>query len=85
MVGLCAIALLGGLWLQPKMKELHAIKYSTSAKPDVRAAADHKFRVWHGLTMSVNLLLVIGVGVYLWRVANPSDPTRFVSSIKFHS
>ena len=35
--------------------------------------------------MSVNLVLVIGIGVYLWRVANPSDPTRVVTSINFSS
>ena len=83
--GLCAMALLGGFWLQPKMKALHAVKYGSNNKPDVREAAGRSFRVWHGLSMSMNLVLLIGIGVYLWRVANPSDPMRFVTSIKFHS
>jgi hypothetical protein len=31
----------------------------------------------------VNLLLVGGLAAYLWRAGNPSDPTRFVSALKF--
>ncbi len=85
LVGMCSAALLGGFWLQPKMKALHTIKYSTTSKPGEREVAARYFGRWHGVSMSVNLLLVIGVGVYLWRLANAPDPTRFVSSIKFHS
>jgi hypothetical protein len=82
---LCAASLLGGFWLQPKMRALHAIKYGANSKPEIREAAGRAFRNWHITSMSVNLLLVIGVGVYLWRVANSSDPTRLVTSIKFRS
>lgn len=82
---LCAAAFLGGLWLQPKMKALHAIKYGTNNKPEVREAAGRSFRAWHATSMAVNLLLVLGVGVYLWRVANTTEPTRLVTSLKFRS
>jgi hypothetical protein len=83
LLGLCAAALAGGYWLQPKLKSLHATKYGTSTRPEIRQAADRSFRAWHGVSQVVNLLVVTGLGVYLWRAANPSDPTRFVSAFKF--
>jgi hypothetical protein len=85
LVGLCAVALLGGYWLQPKLTSLHATKYSTNRKPEVREAAARSFRAWHGVSMSVNLVLVGGLAAYLWRVAYPSDSMRFVSATKFRS
>jgi hypothetical protein len=84
-LGLCAAALLGGYWLQPKLKALHALKYSSITKPEVREAAGRSFRAWHGISMGVNLVLIGGLGAYLWRVANPLEQTRFLSAVKFRS
>jgi len=36
-------------------------------------------------TKYANLLMLAGLGVYLWRVANSAEPARFVSSAKFRS
>jgi len=83
LIGLCAAALLGGGWLQPKLKALHATKYGIHTRPELRETAGRSFRTWHGVSQVVNVLLVAGLGVYLWRAANPSDPTRFVSAMKF--
>jgi len=83
LIGLCAAALAGGYWLQPKLKALHATKYSTTTRPEIREAAARSFRAWHGVSQVVNLLLVGGLAAYLWRAGNPSDPTRFVSALKF--
>jgi hypothetical protein len=82
-IGLCAAALFGGFGLQPRLKALHATKYGTSARPEIREAASRSFRAWHSASQVVNLLVVTGLAVYLWRAANPSDPTRFVSAFKF--
>ena len=84
-LGLCAAALLGGFWLQPRLKALHATKYSTKNTPEAREAAARSFRAWHGVSMGVNLVLVGGLAAYLWRVANSSEPARFVSAVKFRS
>src|SRR5208283_2828884 len=54
LAGLCAAAFLGGLWLQPKMKALHAIKYGTKNKPEVRETAGRSFSAWHAASMAVN-------------------------------
>src|ERR1022692_4794120 len=83
LVALCAAALFGGYWLQPKLKGLHATKYGANTRPEIREAANRSFRAWHGVSQVVNLLLVGGLATYLWRAANPSDPTRFVSALKF--
>jgi len=85
LVGLCLATLMGGYWLQPRLKALHAVKYGVNQRPEVRESAGRSFRAWHGVSVGVNLLLVAGLAVYLWRVANPSDETRFVSAVKFRS
>lgn len=84
-VGLCLAVLVGGCWLQPKMQRLHNLKYALNQRPQVREAAGRSFRAWQGVSMALNILLVAGLTVYLWRVANPSDATRFVSAVKFRS
>ena len=83
LIGLCAAALAGAYWLQPKLTALHATKHGVNTPPEIRAAADHSFRAWHGMSEVINLLLVGGLAAYLWRAANPSDSTRFVSATKF--
>ncbi|HVM48675.1 MAG TPA: DUF4149 domain-containing protein [Candidatus Acidoferrum sp.] len=85
LVALCLAVLLGGYWLQPRMKALHATKYAANQPARVRESAARSFRAWHGVSMGVNLLVVAGLAVYVWRVANPSDETRFVSAVKFRS
>jgi hypothetical protein len=84
-LGLCLAVLAGGFWLQPKMKKLHALKYSTSQQVGIRQAADRSFRAWHGVSMTVNLLVVAGLAIHLWFVANPADATRYVSTGRFKS
>jgi Domain of unknown function (DUF4149) len=83
LLGLCLAVLAGGYWLQPRMKALHAIKYAQNQPLPVRESASRSFGAWHGVSMGVNLLVVAGLAVYLWRVANSSDETRFVSAVKF--
>jgi len=84
---LFALALLGGFWLQPKMKDLHAVRYGTrqgvNVTPEEREAARKSFGVWHGVAQLANLFMIGGLVVYVWRTANPSDTLRFVSSVKF--
>ena len=85
LIALIMAGLVGGYWMQPKMKELHKIKYGVGVKSSQaeRDAADHSFRAWHGAAQGMNLLMLAGLGLYLWRVANPDDPARFVSTTKF--
>ena len=83
LIGLASALLIGGYWLQPKMNALHATKYGLNHRPEIREAASRSFRAWHGVSQMINLLMVGGLTVYLWRATNTSDPTRFVSATKF--
>jgi hypothetical protein len=83
LIVLASAAFAGGFWLLPKMKTLHATKYGLNTRPEIREAADRTFRTWHGVSQVVNLLMVGGLAAYLWRATNSSDPTRFVSAVRF--
>jgi len=85
LLGLVAAGLVGGYWFQPKLKDLHSVKYGLKTPPQAREAADRSFRAWHGISQGLNLLMLCGLAVYLWRVANPADPARFVNTAKFRS
>ena len=83
LIGLVVIGLVGGNLLQPKLKALHTTKYATNASLSTRETADRSFRVWHGISQGINLLMLTGLAIYLWKIGNPSDSTRFVSTSKF--
>jgi hypothetical protein len=84
-------ALLVALWvggaaqvwfIQPTLKEQHRLQFT---RPAQREGAARAYQIWHGVSESVNILVLVGLGGYLWRIANPPDGTRFVSATKFHS
>ena len=76
LVAMLALSLLGGYWLQPKLKNLHAVRYASATKPDVREAATQTFKLWHGISQAVNLVVIVGLGVYACRVATPPNSVR---------
>ena len=84
-IGLFSLGIFGGFWLQPRLKELHTVRYAASTPRETRDAARQSFRTLHGTAQVINLLMLCGLGVYFWHVANPPDPTRFVSTAKFRS
>jgi len=85
LVALLAVNLAGGFWLQPRLKSWHHLTYALNTPGETRKSAARAFRAWQGVAEMVNFLMVGGLGVYLWRLANPPDPTRYVSTTKFRS
>ncbi len=83
LIALVCITLIGDFWLQPRLNQLHTTRYNVSASREGREAATQSFRAWHGVSQVVNLLMIGGLGLYLWRVANPPDSTRFLAAGKF--
>lgn len=79
--GLLALALAGGLWAQPRMVELHKLKYFGRTVP-VQTQAAREFALWHGASESVNVLVIAGLVLHLWQVSRPSDGPRFGSISK---
>ena len=82
LAGLLALGLIGASGVQPRLKELHRTRYR-AVQPAERESATNAFRTWRLVSDGLNLLIVGGLAVYLWRVSNPPDTPRFVSSVKF--
>lgn len=80
---LFTIGILGGWVLEPKMKELHLRMYAVQSTPAARDSAKRSFGILHGISSSVNLLVIGGVLVYLWQVTNAVNPARFMSVNRF--
>jgi len=68
--------LLGGFWLQPRLKELHILRYAPNTKPEIREQATETFKLWHGISQVVNLFVIGGLGFYACRVSTPPNATR---------
>jgi hypothetical protein len=85
LLGLIAISLCSGLWLQPWLKRLHNDRYRINARPEEQMVAATRFHTWQTVYNVLNGLMVCGLGAYFWRTANPPDATRFVSTTKFRS
>ena len=85
LAGIIGLSLLGGFWLQPRLKALHTIKYSPKSSPEAKEAATESFKTWHGISQMLNLLVMVGLGVHLCRVAAREEDTRFVGGGKFRS
>jgi len=83
LVALFGFSLLGSVWLGPKLARLHRAQYILSAAPAEREAAAKSYHLWHGVFQAVNVLMIGGVAVCLWRAANPPDELRFVGSTQF--
>ena len=76
---LVAFSLLGDFAFQPKIKALHAIEYAANLPATERAAAGKRLGLWHGLAQAMNVLMLGGLAIYLWRVAHPVSTTHFVT------
>ncbi len=81
--GLCLVGWTQGFWLQARLREWHHATFY--GPPEHRELVARAFHAWHTVSDVLNLVLVAGLAVYLWRVGNPSDPTRFVSAAKLRS
>ena len=84
---LLAVALFNGLWLQPKMRDLHKTKYWGTLEAS-RAEADKNFRRLHGVSQPANLLVVAALVIYVWNVSrspNGNGEPRFSTLSKIKS
>jgi hypothetical protein len=81
-LALCLGGLVQTFVVQPQLKQLHRLHFP---RPDLSEAAYRSFQAWHKVSTALELLLVGGLLVYLWRVANPPDSTRFLNAGKFRS
>jgi hypothetical protein len=80
---LFTVGLIGGYVLQPRMKDLHLKMYAVQSAPAVKESAGRSFRILHGTSMAMNLLVMGGVLVYVWQVTRPANNARFTSVNRF--
>jgi hypothetical protein len=80
LAALLALTLLGGFWLQPKLKGLHIERYGVRSTPEQKEVAARGFKRWHGVSQGMNFLLLLGLAAHLWKVVNPPDSVRFVGA-----
>lgn len=82
LVGLAVYGLFQNFWIQPHLTAWNRARFSKGASSE---AAGRAYHIWHAVSTGGNLVAIGAVAIYLWRVANPPDPARFVSATKFRS
>ncbi len=85
LVGLFSVVIFNGYWLQDRLKEFNIARFGVNARPEQREAANRSYRLGHGVSGALNFLVIGGLVLYLWRLANPADSTRFLDTAKFRS
>jgi hypothetical protein len=84
-LGAFCLSLAGGLFVQPRLKQLQTIKYAPNEAEPRKEAAARSLRIWHGISQSAGLLVVAGLGWHLWRMGNPPNAPRYAPQGKFRS
>ena len=72
---LFSLGLLGGFWLQPKLKNLHALKYFGRSM-EQQASAAQSFGMWHGISQLANLFMLVALLYYFWRLIFTENESR---------
>jgi len=83
LAALLLLGVLGGYWVEPRLTRLHTIAYAVNVSPAQRLQAQQSLSTWRTVYKSANFLILCGLGLYLWRVSNSPESTRFVSASTF--
>ncbi len=79
LIGLLTLVVIGGGVMRPRLNQLHLRANGQNVQLVVKEAAKRSFKVWFVVAEVTNLLVIGGIMIYVWRVNNPADTTRFVS------
>jgi len=77
LLGISSLSLLGGYSLQPKLRAFHRTIYGAGSPPQQVDQARQSFKLWHATSQALNLVILSGVAVYLWRVTTPDSSYRY--------
>jgi hypothetical protein len=83
LAGLLALVLSGAIIVQPRLREVQRAARQPSVHNAEREAAVKSYGSWQITSDLLNLVVIGGLLVYVWRVTNRTDATRYVSSVKF--
>jgi hypothetical protein len=80
-----ALVLVGGMGIQPRLKELHRTMHSFGTRPTPAQVeqARQSFGPWHGFSQVLNALSGIGLLIYFWQMAHLSPAPRVLARTKF--
>jgi len=85
LVLLLCFGVLGGFWICPKLKQLHAAQHVPHASAVEQEAGKRRYDAWHGVLQAMNVLTILGVGGFMWRLTRVQDEPRFVMPFQFRS
>jgi hypothetical protein len=77
LLGIFALGLVGGHSLQPRLRSLHRTIYGPGSTPQQIDQAKQSFKLWHATSQALNLVVLVGVAVYLWRATTPGSGYRY--------
>ena len=83
-IGLFVVTLIGSNTIAPSLMRLNKKHYTAPQIAD-RESAGKYFRILNATEITLNLVLIGGLILYVWRVGSPSDTLRFVSPVQFRS
>lgn len=79
----CSINLISGIFLMPQIKQLHIEKYDVRSGVARREAAASSFKILHGISWGLNLIVIAGTGAYFYILTNQAVEHRLVLRDKF--
>ena len=77
LLAIFALGLVGGYSLQPRLRSLHRTIYGPGSTPQQIDQAKQTFKFWHAMSQVLNLVVLGGVAVYLWRATTPGSGYRY--------
>jgi len=77
LLGIFTLGLTGRFIIQPKLHGFHRTMVDRGAAVQLREEARHSFNAWHGASQAVNLVVLAGITVYLWRATTPGSGYRY--------
>src|SRR6266550_5383389 len=77
LLGILALGLVGAHSLQPRLRALHRTIYGPGSTPQQIDQAKQSFKLWHAASQALNLVVLGGVAVYLWRATTPGSGYRY--------
>jgi len=77
LLGILALGLVGGHILQPRLRDLHRTIHGPGSAPQQIDRAKQSFKLWHAASQALNLVVLGGVAVYLWRATTPGSGYRY--------
>jgi hypothetical protein len=83
LLGLVLLGIAQEIVVRPAVKRLHIAAHAVNRAAVERARAGGALGVWRTTSRVFEVLTVVGLGFYLWRIANPPEATRFVSPGKY--